>query len=126
MRNSSSAPVTPAAAVDSSANLFVGTGSSIQKFNSSGQYVLQWGTAGTGLGQFFDLGYLCTDAQGYVYASDNPLVGTVFNGRIQKFDTNGNFVCYVQITGDEMEGINVDPTGNLYAVDGKNETILKF
>jgi hypothetical protein len=119
-------PGVGALAVDSSANLFVGAGPTVQKFNSAGQYQTQWGSSGTGTGQFFSITYMCTDAQGNVYVVDNPVVNNVFSGRIQKFDNNGNFICYYQDPGIELQGLSFDPSGNLYVVDTTDPFILKF
>ena len=60
----------------------------IQAFNSKGQYITQWGTRGTGDGQFdFGNGFrpeeffgsLIVDDEGFIYIAD------VGNKRIQKF-----------------------------------------
>jgi hypothetical protein len=115
-----------ALAVDSSNNLFVATGATIQKFDAAGHYLTEWGSAGTGTGQFFNVAYMRTDSSNFLYVSDDPLMSSVFNGRVQRFDNNGNFVCYLQIAGDELEGLAVDSVGNLFVADTKNGHILEF
>src|SRR5215831_2898798 len=49
-------------------------------------FVLKWGTAGSGDGEFYGPSALAADASGNIYLVDN------FNFRIQKFDSNGNFL----------------------------------
>jgi hypothetical protein len=87
--------------VDSNNNVYVADPSSstprIQKFDTNGNYLLQWGNLGMGEGQFDSPSDLATDSDNNVYVVDTS------NHRIQKFDPDGNFIT--------MWGWNVDSAG---------------
>ena len=76
-----------AVTVDSSNNVYVNDVNSgrIRKYDSSGNFILQWGSLGSGDGQFTHANNIATDSAGNVYVSDN-------NSRIQKFDSSGGFL----------------------------------
>lgn len=69
--------------------LVVDSGNSrIQKFTSDGEFLDDWGSFGSGNGQFGESVYgICVDSNNnfYVVEDGNP-------GRVQKFDSNGNFM----------------------------------
>lgn len=78
-------------ATDSSDNIYVTDGGSpetaVQKFTSNGTFITSWGSTGLGDGQFVSPGGV------YVDSSDNVSVSDFGeNNRIQKFDSNGNFL----------------------------------
>ena len=50
------------------------------------RFELMWGAPGTGNGQFNEPAGVAVDASGSVYVADKG------NNRIQKFDSNGNFI----------------------------------
>ena len=58
----------------------------ILKFNSSGTYVSQWGTNGSGASQFNAPQGATVDTANNVYVADT------YNNRIQKFDAYGNYI----------------------------------
>ena len=58
----------------------------IIKFDSNGKYLFEWGSKGTGPGQFDLVHSLAIDKQGRIYASDRR------NNRIQIFDADGTFL----------------------------------
>jgi DNA-binding beta-propeller fold protein YncE len=60
--------------------------SRVVKFNSRGEYLLDWGRKGTGTGEFNTPHSIGVDAKGRVYVSDRE------NNRIQIFDGNGKFL----------------------------------
>jgi tripartite motif-containing protein 71 len=63
----------------------------IQKFDSNGHFIKQWGFAGIGEGQFtLPLEHLMVDALGNIWMVDGN-----GNPRVQKFDGNGNFIAGV-------------------------------
>ena len=58
----------------------------IQKFNSSGGFLAQWGSSGAGDGQFNQPGGWRVDGQGNFYVADTG------NHRIQKFNASRQFL----------------------------------
>ena len=116
-------------AVDGSGNIYVAdaTSNQIKKFDSNGAPLLQWGTFGSGDGQFNSPQGITVDASsGEVYVSDT------YNNRIQKFSGSGAFVmkwgsC---CTGDgQLQvplAVAVDAIGNVYVADNGNYRIQKF
>jgi tripartite motif-containing protein 71 len=92
----------------------------IEKFDSNGILVLAWGESGSGEeqigGQPEDI---ALDKDGNVYVADR------FNHRIQKFDSDGNFLDRFGSEASEEgngrfyepRGIAIDNQGNLYVTD---------
>jgi hypothetical protein len=74
---------------DRAGNIYIADGigntNRIAKFDKSGNFIRQWGSSGSGNGQFAGVKSLAVDAQGNVYAAD------IGNKRIQVFDADGNF-----------------------------------
>jgi len=111
-------------AVDRYANVYVGdTGNHrVQKFDSSGEFLLKWGSIGTGDGQFLQPEAVAVDSSGGVYAADT------FNHRIQKFDSSGNFILKWGSLGSRdgefsyPAGIATETSGNVYVVDHDLDT----
>ncbi len=58
----------------------------IVKFDKNGKHLLEWGTKGSGPGQFNLVHSVAVDAQKRVYVADRS------NNRIQVFDENGKFL----------------------------------
>ena len=111
-------------AVDASGNVYVAdTGNNrIEKFDSNGNYLAQWGTYGSGNGQFRSPIGVAVDASGDVYVSDE------YNARVEKFDPNGNYLSYFGGTGvlNLPAGVAVDASGNLYVADSWDNRVAKF
>jgi tripartite motif-containing protein 71 len=115
-------------AVDNAGNLYVGClGYVLRKYTNTGTLIGEWGSGGTGDGQFGDaLGGVALGAQGQVYVVDNA------NARVQVFTSDGAFVAkwgsYGTITGrfDNPFGIAVDAYGDIYVADKNNSRIEKF
>lgn len=61
--------------------------SRIVKFDKDGNYLLEWGSKGTGPGQFNLVHSVTIDSQRRIYASDRS------NHRVQVFDENGAFIA---------------------------------
>jgi DNA-binding beta-propeller fold protein YncE len=69
-------------AVDASGNIFVAGGavrSMVQEFSSDGAFVVEWGTLGSGVGEFAGPFGLDLDDRGSVYVADTD------NHRVQQF-----------------------------------------
>jgi tripartite motif-containing protein 71 len=118
--------------VDSHGNLYVsddnysGSVDRIEKFDASGNYVSQFGSRGTGDGQFQFITSMYVDASENIYIVDSN------NARVEKFDTNGNFLLKFSTTRSDNttssypEGVVVDSLGNIYVSDSNNNNIQKF
>lgn len=116
-----------ALAVDPNGNLFVAAGNTLQKLDSGGQLTAQWGGPGSGLGQFTGILYMRTDSQGDLYVVDTLMNGGVSTGgRVQKFDNNGNFLCYYPDGGGWLQGLAFGSNGHLMMVDATQDRILDF
>ena len=73
-------------------NIFVSDGyvnSRIGKMNKNGDWIKSWGSYGTGASQFRNPHNMQIDKQGNVYVADRG------NGRIQVFDSDGNFRKFI-------------------------------
>jgi hypothetical protein len=73
---------------DADDNIFISDGygnSRVAKMNKNGDWVKSWGSHGTADGQFRTPHNLQVDKQGNVYVADRG------NGRIQVFDSDGNY-----------------------------------
>ena len=75
-------------AIDIFGNVFVADGDShsIKKYDTTGRFLLSWGSPGTGPGQFSGPISVTTDSTGAVYILDGG------NQRVQTFDGAGNFI----------------------------------
>ena len=87
----------------------------IVKFDAQGNYLTQWGEAGSGPGQFNSPHGLAMDSQGRLFVSDRS------NNRIQIFDQQGNLLEeWHQFSRNS--GIFIDDNDILYAVDSESNT----
>ncbi len=114
-------------AVDTQGNVYVTDtdNSRVQKFDSNGTFLLKWGSKGSGDGQFGeDHNWrgpegVAVDSQGNVYVADPA------NQRIEKFDSNGNFLSQLGGKGTEdgqflnPGDVTVDQQGNIYVTDNQ-------
>ena len=125
---------------DAQGNIYVADGygnSRVAKYDRNGKWIKNWGSRGTGQGQFNIVHGIAIDAQGNVYVGDEG------NKRIQVFDTEGTFrtqfsnvgaptslcltrgpqpVLYVAHTGDP-DGMD---DAAIYKVDLKGTVLGKF
>lgn len=121
-------------ATDSVDNLYVFDSGKhrVLKFDNAGNFLAEWGRHGSGEGEFNcfeDRGTICgivVDPQNNIYTVDKG------NYRIQKFDSEGNFLIAWgnQGTGDGQFVrpiyVAVDLQGNVFVTDDRNPVIQKF
>src|SRR3954464_4330692 len=84
--------------------------------------VTQWGSSGTGNGQFQVPNGVAADAAGNVYVVDG-------NGdRVEKFDSNGTFLLAFGGPGtfNGPGHIAIDPQGNPVVEDSGNYRLVKY
>jgi tripartite motif-containing protein 71 len=97
----------------------------IQKFDSNGTYLTQWGSQGHGEGQFIEPFDIAIDKQNHVYVSD------VGSNTIQKFDETGRFLLrwgsfgYNDGQFSDVYSVAIAPDGNVLVTDSTGR-IQKF
>jgi peptidylamidoglycolate lyase len=91
----------------------------VMKFDKAGKFLMQWGSPGTGPGQFNLVHCVAVDAGRRVYVADRN------NRRVQIFDENGKFIeqwpdlrspAHLMITHDQ----------SVWLSDGQNNRLLKY
>lgn len=94
----------------------------VQKFDSNGNYLSQFGSPGTGDGQFSAPIGITIDASSNIFVTDiDPENGSV--ARVQKFDSNGNYLSQFGLAGTDDDqfifpvGVVTDPNGNVYVTN---------
>jgi hypothetical protein len=98
----------------------------IQKFSPDGELITQWGTEGSGNGQFMaPRDVTVHNSSGDVYVADRVA------NRIQKFQADGTFVWARNgTTGagqfDQPSGVATDAAGNVYVTDRVANRVQKF
>jgi cysteine-rich repeat protein len=91
-----------------------------------GDYLTEWGTAGSADGQFQNPARVAIDSAGHVYVADEN------NHRIQKFDANGTFLLKWGSNGSgdgqfaSPFGITAVVSGFVFVADMFNHRIQKF
>jgi DNA-binding beta-propeller fold protein YncE len=117
-------------AVDGEGNVYVADGGNvrIQKFDSEGRFLLQWGSSGADEGQFGRPEDVAVDGDGNVFVIDDR--SSVF--AIHKFDSSGQFLqrwgTFGTDPGEFVDPgyIAVDSAGFVYAVDYASHRVQKF
>jgi YVTN family beta-propeller protein len=114
-------------AVDDSGHVYVADQlrHRILKFTSTGQFLLAWGTQGSGPGQFESPRDVAVDQDFNVYVVD-------FSHRVQKFTAEGGFIAQWGSLGaapGQLNGpwaIAADRLGNVFVADAGNHRVQKF
>ena len=118
------------------------------------QFLLEWGSEGAGQGQFYFPWAVAADRDGKVYVSDTNALIQVFTGTgvflhqwaisasdivvdphgdllvaghnsIAKYATDGTLLTQWAVDA-ALEGLAVDPDGNVYVADSRYHQIQKF
>jgi streptogramin lyase len=115
-------------AVDAVGNVFVAASGSgkILKFDGSGNLIAEWGSSGSGDGQFGNFVGIDVDSLGNIYTLENSTY------RVQKFGPDGTFITKWGSEGSEPgmfkypEGLSVDNDGDIFVADTDNKRLQKF
>jgi len=106
-------------------DIFVSSGHSpgyidarIVKFSKDGKFIKQWGTAGSGPGQFVGPHALALDSRGRLFVGDRT------NNRIQIFDQDGKFIAEWKQFG-RPSGIFIDRDDTMYVSDSESQSTNK-
>ncbi|MBI5034961.1 MAG: SMP-30/gluconolactonase/LRE family protein [Chloroflexi bacterium] len=119
-------------ATDAAGNIYVADTNNhrIQVFNNSRVYVRTIGVSGV---SGTDFGHLSYPVAVTVDASGRTYVGDSYGNRIMVFDNTGAFLTTIGNSGGNrtgqmrnVEGLAVDPAGNLYLADKENHRITKW
>ena len=115
-------------AIDDEGNLYVtDTGNKrVQKFDSEGNPLGQWGGAGPAPGQFVEPVGIAIDQEGRIYVADT------WNQRIQVFDEDFGFLSQWRLEAWLGESVvnkphlAVDGEGNIYTTDPEGYRVLVY
>ena len=111
-------------AIDSRGNVYVAQGhgsapARVLKFDARGNYLLQWGSEGSGDGQMTVAHSIEVDTQDQLYIADRD------NFRVQIFDTEGNYLD--QWNFDAMScALYLHDDGHMYMTTGFDGEIAKL
>jgi len=107
-------------AIAQNGDIFVADGhvnSRIVKFSKDGQFIKEWGTKGSGPGEFNLPHSLVFDSRGRLLVADRS------NKRIQLFDQNGTFLEEWKQFG-EASGLYIFPDDTLYVTDWQDKKAI--
>lgn len=114
---------------DSRGNFYIGEYGDydrVQKFSPEGEFLLQWGTHGSELGQFRRPQNMAIDEQDRIWVVD------ACNHRIQVFDTEGELLLHWGEEGSELGklyypyDLALDDEGFIYICEYGNHRVQKF
>ncbi len=88
----------------------------VMKFSADGKFLFQWGTRGSGPGQFDLPHWVALDSAGHVYVADRT------NSRVQVFDAGGRYLAeWKGAAIGRPYGVAVDRRGQVYVADGGDQ-----
>lgn len=87
----------------------------VVKFSSDGHFIKQWGSTGTGPGEFRDPHALAMDSRGRLFVGDRA------NSRIQIFDQDGKYL-HTWTQFGRPSGIFIDKNDMMYVADSESNT----
>jgi DNA-binding beta-propeller fold protein YncE len=105
--------------VSESGDLYVAVEVGVAKYSSNGQFIAQYGQAGSGDGQFDQAYCVALDADDNMIVSDR-----VDNSRVQKLRSDGVYLSQWPVFNYPL-GVAVGPTGAIYVGTRGNE-ILRY
>ncbi|MEX2132175.1 MAG: peptidyl-alpha-hydroxyglycine alpha-amidating lyase family protein, partial [Pseudohongiellaceae bacterium] len=88
----------------------------VLKFNSNGEFLMEFGTIGSGNGQFMQPHALAMDSRGRLFVGDRS------NNRVQIFDQNGGFIDVWYQFG-RPSGLYIDSNDVLYSADSESGSV---
>jgi Ca2+-binding RTX toxin-like protein/streptogramin lyase len=93
----------------------------IKEYDQDGKFIDEFGTFGSGNGEFEVPDALATDAEGDIWVADTG------NNRVDEFSTNGAYLGqFGSGEFNEPGGIATDAEGDVYVADTRNHRIRKF
>jgi sugar lactone lactonase YvrE len=104
---------------DNSVYVALPLSNAVRKYTTDGEFLLQWGTAGSGNGEFQNPTGLAVDSAGNVFVADTG------NQRVQKFSSTGTYLAQWAVAGDPV-GVATDAAGNVYTISRAGHRVRKF
>ena len=98
----------------------------VEVFDTSLNYLSQFGSGGNGNGQFSGPTGIATDASGNVWVAD------LRNNRIEEFSSSGVYLAQFGSAGSgngkfsNPTSVGIDSNGNIFVLDGYNARVQKF
>ena len=104
--------------IDATDNLYMANATTIKKFDKQAKLLVTFGSKGSGNGQFGYISSITVDTNNNIYALDYG------NNRIQKFDSQGNYLS--QWESNSAQKIIASSQGYIYAASPEYNTIQIF
>ncbi|MBT5185452.1 MAG: hypothetical protein HOM01_01500, partial [Kordiimonadaceae bacterium] len=87
----------------------------IVKYNSEGEYLMEWGGDGAEWGEFYEPHSLAMDSEGRLFVADR------YNDRVQIFTQDGEFINAWRQFG-RPSGVYIDKNDTLYVADSESNS----
>ena len=87
----------------------------VVKYNSDGDYIMEFGGAGAEFGEFYEPHSLAMDSGGRLFVADR------YNDRVQIFDQQGTFLMTLRQFG-RPSGVYIDANDILYVADSESNS----